>query len=359
MGRYRDLWASGKFVLKARAEEDRAQHQSAFVQYKQQSPEIASTDGSSAVLNALKSRRGQETGRWLRELVPQPAIEARAEEIAGNRDCFENIVLWMDALFAEFIDLAFEFNKSAAGTEMLATCLKPTICERSSNDEWYRSVAKVYQGRVTTTHWTLVVKGSGESIAIYMLPSAMWLAFTVGQVGEQDYPAFMELQRSSETKNWSLGGEPISLLNIKSLVKELLGDLIRVSSGIMSESELFSPSAALPSLGENVAVGYKQRSLADKDSSQEVLNSTLPLKLTMPDACDIVDGIIDLELKRLYVAAGAPPGSGQDSNGIRKQISAIEGFRLRMLEAFEEYTVLTIPLTAVQKVKASSFELMR
>ena len=69
----------------------------------------------------------------------------------------------------------------------------------------------------------------------------------------------MEMETIFENNqlNWNVGGTPVTSDMIEPLAKELFGDLIRVASGTMSESELFAHPATELKLGETLAVGYR------------------------------------------------------------------------------------------------------
>jgi hypothetical protein len=357
LGRFRELWSSGKFVAKMRADADGCRQTDALRMYQELSPEFAGGGDSREVLDAIKSRRGEETGRWLREMAPVALIEQKAVGAATTTtsDIFAETLIWIDALFKEFGDLAYEFNKTAIGSELLVSCLAPALGEITTRSESSRVVTKIYQGRLTTLDWTLICRGGDESISVFLLPSPMWLFFTTGQCNAKDYPAFLEMVRVPSTGKWSIGGEIISVSTVNHLAKELMGDLIRVASGVMNESELFSRNADPPTLGQNIAIGY------ENIVSSPVVVSSLPLdfqNISMPDACDIVDGILDRELKRLYSEAINSTSTSTNANYVRKQISAMEEFRVKMMGAFEEYTRMTVTLSPREVEQASSGPLL-
>lgn len=69
----------------------------------------------------------------------------------------------------------------------------------------------------------------------------------------------VESSMVDDRRVWNIGGTPISLETIPFLSKELLGDLIRVATGTMDESELFSDLKTKLKLGETVAHGYSSQ----------------------------------------------------------------------------------------------------
>jgi hypothetical protein len=155
--------------------------------------------------------------------------------------------------------------------------------------------------------------------------------------------------------SWSLGGEAVPSSAVPHLAKELLGDLIRVSSGAMSESELFSTSKDKPQLGQNMGVGYT----AKPAPQEEVGNEAAAQTSTIHDACDVVDAALDRELKRLYAQAASLQPTSPDAEMVRKQISAVETFHMKMLDAFEQYTHATQPISRTQSEKPPVVELLK
>jgi hypothetical protein len=345
MGIFRQLWASGKFVLKDKKQPECFQQNDALQQTEASSSESGISERSKAILGQLKPRRGQETGRWLREMGPRKENSELTSPAFNKADTIDDTVVWMDALFNEFCDLAYEFNKSAFGSDLLISSTRPTISERKSADEWYRTSTKTCQGRLTTKHWALILRGVNNKIDIFLLPSPMVLAFTAGQLDDSVYPPFADLTRSPDAESWSVGGEKIPFSAVPRFAKEILGDLIRVSSGVMAQSELFAQDDAPPVLGTNLAMGY-DKSLAQADLYQlepATIESGNP---TMIMACDIVDQIVQCDLKQLYEEAAACSPSSNNANNIRIRISAIEAFRVKMIEAFEQYALITLPLAS-------------
>lgn len=339
MGRFRDMWASGKLSTgKKSTFEDQQEHE-ALEGMHELSPDFAVSESSRLILDSLKSKRGQETGRWLRGLIPgQEEIAKASVETAAPATTavsFDQLVVWIDGLFKQFIDLSYEFNKSAVGTDLLISYEPPKIFEKKSDEVWYKPVTKSYKGRLTTRFWALIVHGQDSKISMFLVPSTMLLAFNAGQVAEDEMPPFMEIAYSGST--WTIGGEAVSIATIPHLAKELLGDLIRVASGKMSETELFGNTPEAPALGQNMAVGYAP-SASPRDTGTHKAFSNADLEqMGLHEACDVVDHIVEHELKMMYdKATKLSPGS-PEAAAARKKISAIETFRSKVMEAFEEY----------------------
>lgn len=346
MGRFRDLWASGRFMDKAndlqpKAEQQQPTTSDAVALGREIGPEYAISENSRTILAALSTRRGQETGRWLMGLQAEAgasiAVAATPAAAAGagvGGSGFDEVVTLIDSLFKEFAELSFEFNKSAVGTELMVGWEQPELSQKKTDEVWYRPVEKTYSGRLTTRQWAMVVRGSDKKVSIYLLPSSILLAFSLGQ--DDKASPFMEIVHVGPGQ-WTIGGENAPMTGIYPLAKELLGDLIRVSSGVMTEDELFAPHLAeKPVLGQNLAVGFDAQQQAPLHKVRSDIDD-----MDMHDACDIVDHIIDRELQALYQKAKAAVPGSSETDSLRKQISAVENFRIKMLDAFEEYTQIT------------------
>ncbi|MGH9548899.1 MAG: hypothetical protein ACRD3W_05965, partial [Terriglobales bacterium] len=125
MGRFRDLWASGKYVASTKRPDEQApesfevQQEREAIAAMKELDQFAVPESSKQILAALSSRRGQETGRWLKDLVPgqdSALAEQQAAAVATqvtNASVFDDLVVLMDRLFKEFEELTYEFNKSA------------------------------------------------------------------------------------------------------------------------------------------------------------------------------------------------------------------------------------------------------
>ena len=176
---------------------------------------------------------------------------------------------------------------------------------------------------------------------MYLLPAGMVLAFDTEQLSDSQYPPFMEVLHSKADSKaaWTIDGEAAPLEAIPHLARELFGDLIRVASGVMSDSDLFADNNDNPVLGKNLAVGY-EREQPPASASQAVApgESWNPNQMIISDACDVVDGVIERELKRLYEEAAKLKPDSPETQDTRKKISAVESFRTKMLDAFEQFT---------------------
>jgi len=346
MGRFNNLWASGKFAIKRSQEFERSQMEQAVKMASEMSSEYSVPENSREIFDALKAKRGQETGRWLNGLMPSDA-EKPMETQAASANAFDDVTMWINLLCKQFNELGYEFNKKAIGTNLYVSVEKPKLIERRNDDVWYRPVDRKYMCRLTTRDWSLIVRGHDDKVSVYVVPADMIMAFENDNASETEFPAFMIIQRTTTGAGvgWKIGGELVPVETMPQLAKELFGDLIRLSSGVMNSSELHSTHGKPLSMGENIAVGYSPQQLPVSAAVAQVIAPSAdgkPAEQTILKACDIVDEIIEQELKALYARAGqAKPGT-DEADLVRRRISATENFHTKILDAFKEYTHATL-----------------
>jgi hypothetical protein len=340
MSRFRDLWTSGAYAIKRKEKTDITERdeREAASMLKQLMPEP-----SQKVYSDLSVKRGQETGRWLKDLVAE-APQASDIFVQGQnnaQDAFEEVRVWVDALFKQFAELAYSFNESAVGTDLAVETERPNVIEKRDDKVWYKPVTRTYQARLATRLWSLGLKADERRIVIFMLPAEMTIGFKTGTFTEDDAPPFLVAEHGPQKNQWLIQGEDVPLSKIAPLAKELFGDLVRIASGKMSESELFNHHAGAPVLGENVAVGFDAKADLKPNAALDAQHPAARYNiddLTVSDACDVVDKVVDKELKRLYAGATKFGPGTPESEQTRKKISELENFRMKVVDAFVDFT---------------------
>jgi len=265
--------------------------------FKSDSTSEEEVKNSELVLERLKQRRGQETGKWL-NLMRDPAAAiktgpAPTVEDIDNRDSIKEepytppiesqyttlspssspvvkiaqadaprgeVVEWITKLFNEFAKQAAEFNSSATGTKLVVTVRNPEFSYEAPHYGEYQSEKKIgiFKGHLATQLWAMWIQGYEDKTDIYVIPAEMVLKFTLEDIRKSDFTPFMTIDSKKEEsgRKWSIEGTVISPDSITLLARELLGDLVRIASGQMNESELFGHHSAELKLGQNVAQGY-------------------------------------------------------------------------------------------------------
>jgi hypothetical protein len=287
-------------------------------------------EASHRMLQMLKERRGEETGKWLalmRDQVeippppPPPTVEdvderetvsasevytpplaaqyteliasgpaptaatavapARAAAPAAEKN---ETVDWVKKLFQEFARQATEFNATASGTEMVMTVRPPEFTFETPHYGEYDPQKKisVFKGHIATRHWAMLIQGYNDRIDVYVIPSESILNFTLNDIRKSELSPFMTLALKDVQgqRVWSTSGHPVMPETMPLLAKELLGDLVRISSGTMSESELFAHHEPELKLGETVAQGYAPKPVESRPASN-----------TAPTSLDAIESV--------------------------------------------------------------------
>jgi hypothetical protein len=267
--------------------------------FKKEAPPEEETQASNRVLDILKRRRGEETGKWLNllrdpSMIPKPPamstidgvdkreaedgslytppvettytpleIEGAAPAVVRRAQALtvqSPLADWVNKFFDEFATQAGQFNATAEGTGLMLSVSPPEFNYQAAQYGSYAADKKVstIKGHVASLHWALLFQGTTAKINIYILPSDELLTLVNRDAGEAGYAPFMTMESSEkgEDLEWYIGGTLVAEQSIPLLARELVGDLIRVSSGTMNESELFAHHHTELKLGETVASGY-------------------------------------------------------------------------------------------------------
>jgi hypothetical protein len=259
---------------------------------------------SEQVLQNLRKRRGSETGKWLamqshQDLVNQvmvngvlppmknppkledvdkveidnspayePPVEATFTPIASVAKRSESKqpqkgnaqVDWIENIFDEFARCATEFNRTNTVPTLMVTVFRPEYKYESSTFDTYVPEAKisVFKGHIATNKWGMLVQGHGNVIEIFVFPAENLLRYTLSDIRGTGFAPLMTINAIlvSDQLEWHIEDQVVSSEKLPLLAKELFGDLIRIASGKMSDSELFANYSSGFKLGETIAQGY-------------------------------------------------------------------------------------------------------
>ncbi|HEY9681817.1 MAG TPA: hypothetical protein V6C86_09570 [Oculatellaceae cyanobacterium] len=252
---------------------------------------------SSALIDNLRKRRGSETGKWLSLMmrdqsnIPTPGEASTPAQVDQRPELKEKpyeppmraqyttmslqaidpalltqelpkseAVEWVNRLFGEFAMQSAAFNSSAQGTHLIVTVHAPEFELEKPQIGEYTTEKKVrsFKGHLATLQWGMLVQGVKDKIDVYVVPSEKILNFMLHDITQSSYEPFMVIDSVvvNGKEEWHIEGNVITFDTIPLLAKELLGDLVRVASGQMDESELFAAQDKALKLGETVAQGF-------------------------------------------------------------------------------------------------------
>jgi hypothetical protein len=299
-------------------------------------PTQEEAERSAEVMTELKKRRGSETGKWLnlmaRDASQLPKFEAaptvedvddrpqineapyapslkaqyatmsvRFEPAAVPAPVSQNATVeWVNKLFNEFALQAAAFNSSAQGTHLIVSVHSPEYELEKPQLGVYSAEKKVssIKGHLATMQWGMLIQGDENKIQVFVVPSERILDFMIHDIGASEFVPFMTIEsnaidsqseseseseseskaKSKSKKEWHIEGTTITFDTIPLLAKVLLGDLVRIASGSMSETELFSSHKDGLKLGDTVAQGYTDKgpTQAQESASRSITNPAEP-----------------------------------------------------------------------------------
>lgn len=162
--------------------------------------------------------------------APIPTKDAQiAAEKARAGFQHEAMVGVVDRMFDHFQSLAYEFNQVARGSDLELTWIRPSI-SRENYGSWHQGVqyVNVFSGRISTRYWTLVVRGTYESICAYVIPVDKLLTFS-SDPGH--YGAIIELIPVFDgiSVSWYIGEKAIGLPDLEQAYRATLDCLVQVA----------------------------------------------------------------------------------------------------------------------------------
>ncbi|MBI2812415.1 MAG: hypothetical protein HYX67_16540 [Candidatus Melainabacteria bacterium] len=225
-------------------------------------PSYLMGDSSETLLNIKNRGDDSETGSWLSSLVSDAleiAAHGDAEQPVTDADV-DVMVRWVAQIFNEFELYKIEFNKKAAGSDLIVAA-SPLNLENlsASNDH--------FEGHLSTRYWSLAFDASTRRLDVYLIPAELVLAFTTSRIDETEYKPFITFtpRRQAGEYYWSVDQQLITFDMLPKLAKELFGDLIKVASGNVTEDEFFRNAQ-----NESAAAAPHAADSAPTDRSYEV-----------------------------------------------------------------------------------------
>jgi hypothetical protein len=325
------------------------------------------------MMERLKQRRGQETGKWLTmmehaseappELGPpstiedvdkrqildeapySPPIESRYMALSPDQSGrnptapatphsevptaqHNETADWVNLLFAEFSRQAAAYNASAAGTDLVLTVRPPEFSYEAPHygQAQEPQTITVFKGHIATSHWAMLVQGYEDKIDIYVISADEILNFTMNDIRKSQVTPFMMIESSvvNSHRVWSVGGTAIGAETIPHLAKELLGDLVRIATGSMSEAELFADHSTELKLGETVAQGYSPQQPIQQttDEQPNTVRDQIDMFATW-SACNALLKALDSDLTWVTSKQGAiEPEKDQETAKYLHDLSA-------------------------------------
>lgn len=225
--------------------------------------------------------------------IPSPAnrVAMEAAEKARTNAQHESMIGIVDRMFDQFQNLAYDFNQVASASDLELTWIRPSI-NRENVGNWHSGAQyiSVFSGRISTRYWTLVVRGSFETITAHIIPADKLLTFNSAPA---NYMPMLEMMPyfDGAMVYWSAGPKQLKSEDIQQAARAVLDSLVQVAQEDVPPSkpiDLFAPappvvdtasqsmSTSEPSvsaLGGDIDYSERYRQHFSSDSSANLANN--------------------------------------------------------------------------------------
>ncbi|HEY9756293.1 MAG TPA: hypothetical protein V6C97_14090 [Oculatellaceae cyanobacterium] len=203
-----------------------------------------------AVVKANEQRQGNEEegdsvrGLWKSKVLASYHGSQTAPAAKGDQDIVEEIheamIAIIDSVFDIFQNSAYEFNKIATGSELELNWVRPFLTKEGA-PSWMGSNVEpvtVFTGRMSTRLWTLIMKGTTDTIQTYILPTSKLMTFNISSGTFKPF-LVMEPYHDNGNLGWRIDDHEISPQLLQPIARELFNALIRFAKSEGREDEEF------------------------------------------------------------------------------------------------------------------------
>ncbi|MDP3508264.1 MAG: hypothetical protein Q8T09_09765 [Candidatus Melainabacteria bacterium] len=225
--------------------------------------------------------------------IPSPAnrVAMEAAEKARTNAQHDSMIGIVDRMFDQFQNLAYDFNQVASASDLELTWIRPSI-NRENVGNWHSGAQyiSVFSGRISTRYWTLVVRGSFETITAHIIPADKLLTFNSAPA---NYMPMIEMMPyfDGAMVYWSAGTKQLKSEDIQQAARAVLDSLVQVAQEDVPPSkpiDLFTPAAppldtvtptnsssepAVSALGGDIDYSERYRQHFSSDSSANLANN--------------------------------------------------------------------------------------
>ncbi len=321
-------------------------------------PSYLMGDASETLLNIKNRSDDSETGSWLSSLVTDAleiAAHGDAEQPVTDADV-EVMVRWVAQIFNEFELYKIEFNKKAAGSDLIVAASQLNLENLSASNDHFG-------GHLSTRFWSLAFDASTRKLDVYLIPAQLVLAFTTSRIDQTEYKPFITFTpcRHSDEYYWSVDQQLITFDMLANLAKELFGDLIKVASGNVTEEEFFkNASSEFATTAQNACAtaptdrsyeletpGVSSQTGGTAPSPDDVVNPseshsprTAVLTEEFFELCKSFSDSVDREMQSVVEVARAHPEDVELLKTCKKIVTEMDALRIATTQSSEKLRLL-------------------
>lgn len=203
------------------------------------------------LLDSLKTKPWTDSSSLLEQLSQEiqstclqtgstPELQSVLQNNA-NANLEKSMIAWVDKFFDYFQDFIAELAGELKNHNLEIFCERPVICRTSlvfNHHTPANDCSIVFRGCLNTGSWTLLLRGTIESIDAYILPSDRLLSLTCNQ---ELFRRLLFLKSSWQNQEvvWQHADVVTTFESIGGMAKQLFAYLIQFAAGKRQESELW------------------------------------------------------------------------------------------------------------------------
>lgn len=170
-------------------------------------------------------------------------IQSKASSEITERQKMANLqeamIRMVDRMFDSFQNIAYDFNMRTGGSDLELNWVRPSIMRESSN-AWHQKAAhiEVFTGRMSTRYWTLVIRGTFESVLAYVLPADKLISFGLNP---SEFKPYFDIRPVADGFDiiWKIDEKVVSQDLFPSIYRSLMDALISFAQDEGSIAEQF------------------------------------------------------------------------------------------------------------------------
>lgn len=243
-------------------ENDASEWHQEMTRAKQSAPGAGSQEAqASAVQNSLGKQRSEcnaddSNDLWQSRVLvsyeSKQASHVRSSAAVGqNLSKQEAMINIIDRMFDQFQNAGYDFNRTAVGGDLELAWIRPFLGKEPdvNNHTVEDNHINVFSGRISTRHWTMVVRGKESMIDVFILPAEKLIGFALNHEGFKPY---LQIEPWNGTAGvaWRIGQYQLNSEIFPLLYTRLFEALIRFAKGEARENEQFD----LSQIGINTSI---------------------------------------------------------------------------------------------------------
>ncbi len=165
------------------------------------------------------------------------------------RDPHKSMVLLIDTMFDLLQVHIYETKSDTSGITPQFLIQRPSLEKQTSKKSWLNTASEesVFIGKIYTSDWSLILKGTSEIVLCYVIPSDRVISFNSDPEIYRPYLTINSFKKASSF-GWQIDGQTITYEHLPQLTAKLFDKFLKS----MRNQEWNESTLALPSINGGV-----------------------------------------------------------------------------------------------------------